>query len=510
MANSNQQASTVPKPNYTLPIIAMFFLFAMISFVTNLAAPIGTIWGNKFEGNSVLGMMGNMMNFLAYLFMGIPAGNMLVRMGYKKTALWAMAIGVVGLFIQWLSSIVGANVMLTELVSLNFIIYLLGAFVCGFCVCMLNTVVNPMLNMLGGGGNKGNQLLQAGGSLNSLSGTLTPFFVGALIGVLTKETSMSVVAPLLWIAMGVFVVAFFIILFVTIPEPNLQKGGSKKPAYTHSPWNFRHTVLGVIGIFFYVGIEIGIPGTLNFYLSDTGVNGAEVAGAASLVAGVIVAIYWFFMLVGRTVSSTISGKVSTKAQMIVATSAAIIFIVVAIFTSRENKIEVPNFVYDPVQKTTQILVESDVPQNVIDNFMTTKDATVLSAHEATIKSRFGKTANDMVISLERPLVPISALFLVLCGLCTSVMWGGIFNLAVEGLGKYTAQASGIFMMMVVGGGIMPLIQSWLADTCGYMTSYWLVVAMLAYLLYYSLIGCRNVNKDIPVTEEPSLDEQLYL
>ena len=64
-----------------IAIIAMFFLFAMISFVTNLAAPIGTIWGYKFEGNSMLGMMGNMMNFLAYLFMGIPAGNLLVKIG---------------------------------------------------------------------------------------------------------------------------------------------------------------------------------------------------------------------------------------------------------------------------------------------------------------------------------------------------------------------------------------------------------------------------------------------
>ena len=93
----------------TIAIIAMFFLFAMISFVTNLAAPIGTIWGNTFEGNSVLGMMGNMMNFLAYLFMGIPAGNLLVKIGYKKTALWAMAIGVIGLFVQFLSSQAGAD-----------------------------------------------------------------------------------------------------------------------------------------------------------------------------------------------------------------------------------------------------------------------------------------------------------------------------------------------------------------------------------------------------------------
>lgn len=98
-------------------------------------------------------------------------------------------------------------------------------------------------------------------------------------------------------------------------------------------------------------------------------------------------------------------------------------------------------------------------------------------------------------------VPMSALFLVLCGLCTSIMWGGIFNLAVEGLGKYTAKASGIFMMMVVGGGVMPLIQESIATNIGYLASYWLVIAMFAYILYYALIGSKNVNTDIPVDED---------
>lgn len=280
-------------------IVAMFFLFAMISFVTNLAAPIGTIWKNNYEWS---GMMGNMMNFLAYLFMGIPAGNMLVRIGYKKTALIAMGVGIVGLFLQWLSGRVGADVMLFDLATLNLFIYLLGAFVCGFCVCMLNTVVNPMLNLLGGGGNTGNQLVQAGGSFNSLSGTLTPLFVGMLIGQVTPATSMLDVAPLLYIAMGVFVLAFIIISLVNIPEPHMRKGGTAKVKMPHSPWNFRHTVLGVIGIFFYVGIEIGIPGELNFYLADQSAKGAGIIGEASAVAGGVVAIYWLLMLVGRLVS----------------------------------------------------------------------------------------------------------------------------------------------------------------------------------------------------------------
>ena len=434
-------------------IIAMFFLFAMISFVTNLAAPIGTIWGYKFEGNSMLGMMGNMMNFAAYLFMGIPAGNLLTRIGYKKTALWAMAVGVAGLFVQWLSGVVGADVTFGSVggtaVPLNFYIYLLGAFICGFCVCMLNTVVNPMLNLLGGGGNRGNQLIQTGGSLNSLSGTLTPLFVGALIGALSPATTMGNVAPLLWIAMGVFAFAFIVITFVSIPEPNLSKGSSKIK-YSHSPWNFRHTVFGVIGIFFYVGIEIGIPGTLNFYLADQSANGAGIVGEASAVAGGVVAIYWLLMLVGRLVSSVISGKVSSRTQLIVVSMTAIVLICVAIFLPTEFRVSMPAY-----------------------------------------------SATDGFSMAE---VPAKAMFLVLCGLCTSVMWGGIFNLAVEGLGKYTAQASGIFMMMVVGGGIMPLIQNVIANGVGYMVSYWLVVAMLAYLFFYGTVGCKNVNKDIPVDE----------
>ena len=433
-------------------IITMFFMFAMISFVTNLAAPLGTIWKNAYEGSNVLGIMGNMMNFLAYLFMGIPAGNLLVSIGYKKTSLWALGVGLVGLLTQYISSRVGADISMFAFgdfdIKLNFIIYLLGAFICGLCVCMLNTVVNPMLNMLGGGGNKGNQLIQSGGALNSLSGTLTPLFVGALIGTVTKDTSMVTVAPMLIVAMFVFVVAFMIISMVTIPEPHLRKAGKVEEKLAHSPWSFRHTTLGVIGIFIYVGIEIGIPGTLNFYLEDDTARGAGILTDGAAIGGAIAAVYWLLMLVGRTASSAISDKVSSRTQLVVVSSVAICLVVAAIVTPKSVTILMPGYSVD----------------SGFDMFK----------------------------------VPISALFLVLCGLCTSIMWGGIFNLAVEGLGKYTAKASGIFMMMVVGGGVLPLVQQVISDSNGYMASYWLIVAGLVYLLFYGLVGYKNVNKDIPV------------
>jgi len=169
--NTKQQGNIIA-------IITMMFLFAMISFVTNLAAPIGVIWKNVFDGTgseNMIGMLGNAMNFLAYLFMGIPAGKLLTKIGYKNTALTGIATGFVGVLIQFISGKFGADIS-------GFAVYLFGAFISGFAVCILNTVVNPMLNLLGGGGNRGNQLNLIGGTLNSLAGTLTPMLVGGLIG----------------------------------------------------------------------------------------------------------------------------------------------------------------------------------------------------------------------------------------------------------------------------------------------------------------------------------------
>ena len=87
-------------------------------------------------------------------------------------------------------------------------------------------------------------------------------------------------------------------------------------------------------------------------------------------------------------------------------------------------------------------------------------------------------------------VPLSALLLVLCGLCTSVMWGTIFDLAVEGLGAATNKASGIFMAMVVGGGIVPLFQNWIADKVGYMPSYWVLVCSLFFIFFFAVAGSK--------------------
>ncbi|NCB08164.1 MAG: MFS transporter, partial [Bacteroidia bacterium] len=394
------------KQNYAVPIFMMILLFGMISFVTNLAAPMGVVLKSQFGASNFQGMMGNAMNFIAYAVMGIPGGILLQRIGYKKTALIAIAIGFIGVGIQYLSGYAGEGSA--------FSVYLTGAFVAGFSMTLLNTVVNPMLNTLGGGGNKGNQLIQVGGSFNSVMATFTPAFVGVLIGEATKAR-ISDIFPVMYIAMGVFALVFFVLLFVRIPEPSLEFAKEPLKNLMLGALKFRHFVLGAIAIFVYVGVEIGVPGTMMLWLADPAV------GMGAGIAGSVAGTYWLLMLVGRLTGAALGSKISSKTMLTVASLVGLILVLSAIFLSSSTMVNMPVF----------------------------KSA-----------------GSSLSFGLEK--VPINAMLFVLVGLCTSIMWGGIFNLAVEGLGKYVAAASGIFMTLVVGGGLIPLVQNAVADAAGYI------------------------------------------
>ena len=413
-------------------VITMMFIYGMISFVTNLAAPMGNVWKYQpgIEGSNMLGMMGNMMNFLAYLFMGIPAGKMLTKCGYKKTALIGIATGFVGVGIQFLSGKVPGT---AESMVGPFCVYLLGAFVCGFSVCMLNMVVNPMLNLLGGGGNRGNQLNMIGTTFNSVCGTATPMLVGALIGQVTKDTVVSDVNLVMYIALAVFAAAFVVLSFIPIENP--EQGNTTEDIPVLAPLQFRHCLLGVVAIFMYVGVEVGIPGTMNLWLSaqDGPLVKAGVQNAA-VIAGMVAGTYWLLMLVGRTIGAFIGGKISSRILMTITTLGAFCLILVGVFLPDTTTTSMPVFTGTKFQMAT---------------------------------------------------VPVTALLFALCGLCTSIMWPSIFNLATEKLGKYTAAASGLFMVMVVGGGILPLVQNAIADKVGFMIAYAVPLCGIAYMFVYS-------------------------
>ena len=427
--------STQKKSN-ALAIIVMILLFGMISFVTNLASPMGDVLKNQFDVANWMGTLGVFANFIAYACMGIPAGNLLQKRGYKFTALAAVIVGFVGVGVQTIAGLLNGN--------LAFGVYLLGAFIAGFSMCMLNIVVNPMLNKLAGGGNRGNQLLQVGGSFNSFMGTAVIFLTGIFVPKIA-EAEIKQVFPLMFIALAIFALAFVVILFTHIPENERIASVDDKKDSKIGPMSFRHFMLGAIAIFIYVGVEVGIPNVLQKWLQNGGLSNA--AGNAESIAATVAATYWLLMFFGRLAGAALGAKFSAKAMLTSVSLLGLVLVGGAMVLDPANTVNLPVF------KGTE---------------------------------GFGLAE-----------VPVNAALLVLCGLCTSVMWGGIFNLAVEGLGKYTERASGIFMALVCGGGILPLLQNGIVDMTGnYLTSYWVIIAGLAFLLYYALVGSKNVNRDI--------------
>ena len=412
-------------------IIVMIALFAMIAFVTNLCTPMATIIKNQGEISNVLAQIGNYGNFVAYLIMGIPAGMLIAKFGYKKTALIGLAVGALGILIQWCSGLLDVQ----NNIGLVFGVYLAGAFIAGLCMCILNCVVNPMLNLLGGGGNSGNQLIQIGGVFNSSAAVACYILMGALISDATKA-KIADATPALMIALAIFVIAFIVILFTKIEEPeqapvqvSLIKGALKH----------RHFALGALAIFLYMGIEVGVPNAVQQMLTS-----APYSIPAGTV-GMIVAVYWFMMLIGRFVGASIGSKVSSRAMVTTVSVATLALVLFGMYAPADVLVSFPG----------------------VD---------------------WGK------LELIWQPIPVGIFSFLLVGLCTSVMWGAIFNMAVEGLGKYTAVASGIFMTMVFGCAVMMGIQGYVADLTNYMTSFWVVVFCAAYILFYALVGSKPAKK----------------
>jgi Fucose permease len=297
-----------------------------------------------------------------------------------------------------------------------------------------------MLNVLGGGGNSGNQLIQLGGVFNSSAAVACYILMGALIADVSKAR-ISDASPALLIAFAIFAIAFVVILFTKIEEP--VKEEKESSALTTGQLiagalGFRHFALGALAIFLYMGIEVGVP---NFVQQDLVAQGIPVS-----TVGLLVAVYWFMMLIGRFVGASIGSKVSSRAMITAVSTATLVLVLFGMYA----------------------------PSDVLVSF---------------------PGVNWSTLELIWQPIPLGTFSLLLVGLCTSVMWGAIFNLAVEGLGRFTAIASGIFMTMVFGCAVMMAIQGYVADLFGYNASFWVVVFCAAYILFYALVGSRVSRRD---------------
>ena len=427
------------KANKLGPFVVLTFIYFVVGFLTTVngqfQGPLQVAFLSHAHAlRNTLTTMISFFFFLGYLVNSSLGGKWIDSKGYKLTLLRALMIMIGGLALYSFSSVIAtqwgeAGVRLGEdLVPWGYFVFLLGSFLMGTSAAILQVVINPYIAAYDLPGTKPVQRMNIVCAINSIGTTIAPFFVTAVI---FAGVAMEAVQP------GQLLVPFIIIalimLVVTLVTSRLNlpdiKGtrseeGEKLP---RSVWSFRHLLLGVIAIFFYVGTEVSIGVNVNLHamsmiesghkLSFFGLDNLEVGGVNLGIPALLATLYWGGMMIGRIVFSFFP-KIPPRRLLIATTSIAAVLVFLAM---------------------------------VLDNLW----------------------------------------ILVSVGLLHSVMWGCIFTLAVAGLSKYTSKASGVFMMGVFGGAVFPLVQALMADSLGEWQWTWSIALICElFMLYYGIWGCH--------------------
>jgi len=425
--------------NYIGPFITLVFLFFVVGFLTTangqFQGPLKAAFlQNAADLKNTFATLITFSWFLAYPLTGGVGSKWITKYGYKGTLVRGMFIMIAGLFVFFLSSWFTVQFpdskiqIASATIPSGFFIFLAGSFIVGASATILQVVINPYLVACTVKGTQPIQRLAIGGSSNSIGTTIAPFFVtGIVFGGLAMEDVevRQLMIPFISLVVTMLIVAF-IIMKLSLPDIQGTKAevGEK---LEKSVWSFSHLTLGVIAIFFYVGVEVAIGANINLYameqeslygpFSFLGNRSLTVFGINFAIPALMATLYWGGMLIGRLVGSSLS----------------------------------------TVHPRTQLII------------------TTISAGTLTI----------LAIAMNNPWL------LVAVGLFHSIMWGAIFTLSVTSLGKYTSVASGVFMIGVIGGAILPLLQGILADAIGgWRWTWFIVIVGELYMLYYALSGSR--------------------
>ncbi len=409
--------------NYVAPFITMVFLFFIVGFLTStngqFQAPLkGAFLSKVGDLKNTFVTLITLSWFLAYPCTGKVGSNWVTKYGYKGTLIRGLIVMIAGLGILSLSSWFTVNFpesnvyISTAIVPFGFFIFLVGSFVLGSSATILQVVINPYLTACTVKGTQSIQRLSIGGASNSIGTTIAPFFVTSIVfsGLSMEQVQVKqIMLPFLALA-AVLLLIIIILSRISLPdiEGTKAEAGEKLP---RSVWSFRHFKLGVIAIFFYVGVEVCIGNNLVLYALDKYKSDIS-------IPALMATLYWGGMLVGRLVASSLS-KVPPRTQLTVTTLMASLLVCLSIVTS-------------------------------------------------------------------------NPWLLVAVGLFHSIMWGAIFTLAVAQLGKYTSIASGVFMIGVAGGAVLPFVQGSLADAFQgeWRFTWFLVLIGELYMLFYARSGSR--------------------
>jgi FHS family L-fucose permease-like MFS transporter len=300
MATRSTQPVASNTPNYTGPFIAVAILFFIFGFITNLNMALVPHLKAIFDLPYSWAMLAESAFFLAYFVFSSPTSKLIETIGYKKTM-------IVSLFIQ----VVGCLMFIPAAKMVSFPLFLTAVFVVGAGVTALQTAANPYVAILGPEHSAPVRLTLAQ-ALNSLGGTIAPLVAGAYILTdpakmqTSAEVANTVRGPYMAIAGGLLILGFAV-MFMHLPAikqtQEFRPGREGDPVLGRSIWSYRHTVLGAIGIFLYVGVEVGLASIAVNYFKSEGVSSLS-------AASYLVAWYWGGALIGRLLGSAALTRVN--------------------------------------------------------------------------------------------------------------------------------------------------------------------------------------------------------
>jgi FHS family L-fucose permease-like MFS transporter len=322
MSTRPNPVSAQSAPNYTVPFIIVAALFGIFGFLTSLNNQLVGKLKDTFALGYGPAMLATAAWFLAYLIFSVPSGKLIEWVGYKKTM-------VISLFIM----VLGALAFIPAAKSVSFPLTLGAIFLLAIGVCALQTSANPYAAILGPEHSAALRVNLAQ-AFNSGASALAPVVATAFIltnvnkvGTATEQAHMLIV-PYIVIAAALLVLGF-LVMGLHLPAVNLTRDfrPSDAGALTQrSIWSYPHVVLGMVGIFFYVGEEIA--------LAAIGVRFAQEQGISDLkIAGFLVTIYYLLIMIGRFIGSALMTKIRPEKLLVGLGFFGILLMAAGMFTS---------------------------------------------------------------------------------------------------------------------------------------------------------------------------------
>ncbi|MGA2806549.1 MAG: sugar MFS transporter [Terracidiphilus sp.] len=434
MATRSTPPAAASSPNYIVPFITVTILFGIFGFLTNLNSNLMPHLKSLFDLSYGPAMLVSTAWFFAYLLFSVPSAKLIELVGYKRTM-------VISLFIM----VVGALLFIPAATQISFPLFLTAIFVLAIGVCALQTSANPYVSILGPE-HSAPARLTLSQAFNSLGAAVAPLVVAHFI--LTDPSKISnkasiahtVQGPYMAIAAALLVLGFAV-MFMHLPAVTstraFRPAKDGDPLLGRSIWSYTHTVLGMFGIFFYVGVEIALAAIAISYFLSQGVNIATLGVFGTMVsnmlgpltntaiAGVLASLYFLFIMAGRFLGSALMAWFKADKLLAYLGFLGVVFLLISMFSHGS----------------------------------------------------------------------LAIWTLVLCGLANSIMYPTIFALGVAELGPMTSKGSGVITMGNVGGAVIPLLFGSLADKIGIQYAFIVPIVAYLYIAYYGLSGHKPTRSE---------------